>query len=131
VRVFAEASQTPVMVMEELPQYTSTSVTNMAEHLAPELIQRHSPQRFEELRRRSFSSTTLRSGPRKDDSAAKPPGTAYRSILGRRGGSGSPARSGSRLVNHTGSIYRSTRWKPCRDEIQALPPQSPIANDQA
>jgi hypothetical protein len=27
--------------MGELPQNTSTSVTNMAEYLAPELIQRH------------------------------------------------------------------------------------------
>ena len=49
MRVFEEASQTPVMVMGELPQNTSTSVTNMAEYLAPELIQRHFPQRFEEL----------------------------------------------------------------------------------
>jgi hypothetical protein len=48
VRVFEEAGQTPVMVMGELPQNTSTSVTNMAEYLAPELIQRHFPQRFEE-----------------------------------------------------------------------------------
>jgi len=31
VRVFEEASQTPVIVMGELPQNTSTSVTNMAE----------------------------------------------------------------------------------------------------
>ena len=36
-------------MMGELPQNTSTSVTNMAEYLAPELIQRHFPQRFEEL----------------------------------------------------------------------------------
>ena len=46
---FEEANQTPVTVMGELPQNTSTSVTNMAEYLAPELIQRHFPQRFEEL----------------------------------------------------------------------------------
>jgi hypothetical protein len=37
------------MVMGELPQTTSTSVTTMAEYLAPELIQRHFPQRFEAL----------------------------------------------------------------------------------
>jgi hypothetical protein len=49
VRVFEEAGQTPVIVMSELPQNTSTSVTNMAEYLAPELIQRHFPRRFEEL----------------------------------------------------------------------------------
>ncbi len=49
MRVFEEAGQTPVIVMGELPQNTSTSVTNMAEYLAPELIQRHFPRRFEEL----------------------------------------------------------------------------------
>ena len=49
VRVFEEVGQTPVIVMGELPQNTSTSVTNMAEYLAPELIQRHFPHRFEEL----------------------------------------------------------------------------------
>ncbi len=49
VRVFAEDGQTPVIVMSELPQNTSTSVTNMAEYLAPELIKRHVPHRFEEL----------------------------------------------------------------------------------
>jgi hypothetical protein len=48
VRVFYEDGQTPVIVMSELPQNTSTSVTNMAELLAPELIQRHFRHRFEE-----------------------------------------------------------------------------------
>ena len=38
VRVFEETGQPPVIVMGELPQNTSTSVTNMAEYLAPELI---------------------------------------------------------------------------------------------
>ncbi len=38
-----------VILTGELPQHTSTSVTNMAEHLAPKLIQRHFPHRFEEL----------------------------------------------------------------------------------
>ena len=33
----------PSLVMGELPQNTSTSVTTMAEYLAPELIQRHFP----------------------------------------------------------------------------------------
>jgi hypothetical protein len=49
VRVFEDARQTPVMVMGELSQPTSTSVTTMAKYLAPELIQRHVPQRFEAL----------------------------------------------------------------------------------
>ena len=48
VRVFEDEGQTPVIVMSELPQNTSTSVTNMAELLAPELIQRHFRHRFEE-----------------------------------------------------------------------------------
>lgn len=47
VRVFGEEGQAPVIVMGELSQNTSTSVTNMAEYLAPELIQRHFPQRFD------------------------------------------------------------------------------------
>jgi hypothetical protein len=49
VRVFEEAGQTPVIVMSELPQNRSTSVTNLAEYLAPGLIRRHFPHRFEEL----------------------------------------------------------------------------------
>jgi hypothetical protein len=47
VRVFEEEGQTPVIVMSELPQNRSTSVTNMAELLAAELIQQHFPQRFD------------------------------------------------------------------------------------
>ena len=49
VRVFEEDGQTPVIVMSEIPHNVSTSITNMAELLAPELIQRHFPHRFEEL----------------------------------------------------------------------------------
>ena len=41
VRVFEEAGRTPVIVMGELPRITPTSVTNMAEYLAPGLIQCH------------------------------------------------------------------------------------------
>jgi hypothetical protein len=47
VRVFEEEGQTPVIVMAEHPDNPSTSVTNMAELLAAELIQRHFPQRFD------------------------------------------------------------------------------------
>jgi len=43
VSVFEEEGQPPVIVMGELPQNISTSVTNMAEFLAPELTQRHFP----------------------------------------------------------------------------------------
>jgi hypothetical protein len=47
VRVFEEEGQTPVIVMAEHPRNESTSVTNMAELLAAELIQQHFPQRFD------------------------------------------------------------------------------------
>jgi hypothetical protein len=47
VRVFAEEGQTPVIVMSEHPANPSTSVTNMAELLAAELIQQHFPGRFD------------------------------------------------------------------------------------
>jgi hypothetical protein len=49
VRVFEEAGRSPIIVMSELPQNTSMSVTNMAELLAPELIQRHFLHRFAEV----------------------------------------------------------------------------------
>jgi hypothetical protein len=38
----------PILI-GELPHNTSSSATNMAEYLAPALIQRYCPQRFEEL----------------------------------------------------------------------------------
>ena len=47
VRVFEDAGQTPVIVMAEHPDNPSTSVTNMAELLAAELIRKHFPQRFD------------------------------------------------------------------------------------
>lgn len=47
VRVFEEEGQTPVIVMGEHPDNPSTSVTNMAELLAAELIQKHFRERFD------------------------------------------------------------------------------------
>jgi hypothetical protein len=47
VRVFEEEGQTPVIVMSEHADNPSTSVTNMAELLAAELIQQHFSQRFD------------------------------------------------------------------------------------
>jgi hypothetical protein len=47
VRAFEEEWQTPVIVMGEHPANPSTSVTNMAKLLASELIQQHSPERFD------------------------------------------------------------------------------------
>jgi hypothetical protein len=49
VRVFEDEGKTPVIVIGELPQNTSSSVTNMAEYLAPELVQRHFPHCFEAI----------------------------------------------------------------------------------
>lgn len=53
VRVFEEEAPTPDIVMGELPLNRSTSVTNMAEHLAPELIQCHFPTASKQRSRRS------------------------------------------------------------------------------
>ena len=113
VRVFKEASQTPVIVMGELPQNTSTSVTNMAEYLAPELIQRHFPQRFEELPPAIFLEHYVEERTPRDGSVARRPGIGSRFTPGRRGASGSPGKNESRLAIHTGSTCRSTRSKPC------------------
>jgi hypothetical protein len=51
VRVFERAAEMPVIVCTELPDNPSTSVTNMAEILAAELIARHFPQRFDDAAR--------------------------------------------------------------------------------
>src|SRR4051812_44274754 len=56
----------PVMVMGELPQSTSPSVTTMAEDLAPELIQRHVPPCVATLPGRSFWSIPWTSAPQGD-----------------------------------------------------------------
>jgi hypothetical protein len=47
VRLFEGTGQVPVVLVSELAENTSTSVTNMAEYLAAELIARHFPARFE------------------------------------------------------------------------------------
>ena len=134
MRVFEDARQTPVIVMGELPQTTSTAVTNMAEYLAPELIQRHFPQRFEEL-----------------------PPAIFLGALCRRAHATGTARSqgdlGSALTFHSWAPRRvwlsgqerlsfgDPHWEHLpeheveallgREEMQALPPPVPIANDQA
>jgi hypothetical protein len=51
VRFFERAAETSVIVCTELPDNPSTSVTNMAEILAAELIARHFPQRFDDAAR--------------------------------------------------------------------------------
>jgi len=47
VRVFEEPGEAPVIVLGELPGNPSTSVTNMAEFWAAELVRAHFPQRFD------------------------------------------------------------------------------------
>jgi hypothetical protein len=49
VRVFVEDGKIPVMILSELPANVSTSITNMAEFLVPEVIRHYLPQRFEEI----------------------------------------------------------------------------------
>jgi len=47
VRIFQAPDATPVIVCTELPENTNTSVTNMMEYLAAELIAKHFPDRFD------------------------------------------------------------------------------------
>lgn len=132
VRVFEEDGQTPVIVMSELPQNTSTSVTNMAELLAPELIQRHFRHRFEE----------------------DPPAIFLEHYVEERTPQGRLGRKATwdRLSFHSWTPRRvwlsgqerisfgDPHWEHLpehdvetllgREEMQALPPQVPIANDQ-
>ena len=48
IRVYEQSGTPPVVIATELPENEGTSVTNMAEYLAAEIIQQHFPQRFEE-----------------------------------------------------------------------------------
>ncbi|MGH2411813.1 MAG: hypothetical protein ACRDGS_15840 [Chloroflexota bacterium] len=47
IRVFEEEDRPPVVLCSELPENANTSVTNMAEYLAAEIIRAHFPQRFD------------------------------------------------------------------------------------
>ncbi len=49
VRVFVEDGKIPVMILSELPTNVSTSITNMAEYLVPDILRRYLPERFEEI----------------------------------------------------------------------------------
>jgi hypothetical protein len=48
LRIFRENGMIPVVVLSELPANVSTSVTNMAEFLVPDILRRYLPERFEE-----------------------------------------------------------------------------------
>jgi len=47
IRIFAAPDHVPVVVATELAENPGTSITNMAEELAAEVIARHFPERFE------------------------------------------------------------------------------------
>jgi len=47
IRVYEEENRPPVVLCSELPENTNTSITNMAEYLATEIIRAHFPHRFE------------------------------------------------------------------------------------
>ncbi len=133
IRIYQEDGQDSVVICSQLPENKNTSVTNMAEYLAPELIQRHFPQRFEELPPAIFL----------EHSAAE------RTPAGRLGRkptwdqlsfhSWAPRRvwlSGQERLS-----FGDPHWEHLpeheveallgREEMRALPPQVPIANDQA
>ena len=48
IRIYQPENQTPAVICSDLPENENTSITNMAEFLAAEIIQRHFPHRFEE-----------------------------------------------------------------------------------
>jgi hypothetical protein len=48
IRVYQGAGRIPVIVASELPDNPNTSITNMAEYLAPEILIKHFPERLEE-----------------------------------------------------------------------------------
>ena len=48
VRVFEQTGKVPIIIVTELPENTNTSITNMCEYLAYEIIRAHFPERFEE-----------------------------------------------------------------------------------
>ncbi len=48
IRVFEVRDRPPVIVATEIPENESTSITNLAEYLAAEVIARYFPQRFDD-----------------------------------------------------------------------------------
>jgi hypothetical protein len=121
----------PILVVE-LPQNTSTSVTNMAEYLAPALIQRHFSQRFEELPPAIFLEHYVEERTPEGGLGRKP--TWDRLTFHSR----APRRvwlSGQERI-----AFGDPHWEHLpahevealigREEMQALPPEVSIANDQ-
>jgi hypothetical protein len=110
VRVFAEEGQTPAIVMSEHPQNPSTSVTNMAELLAAELIQKHFPERFDynppAILLEHYPGSTARGG----ESLGSQPGTGCHFTPGRRGACGLEDGNGWPSGSPIGRAYRSMKW---------------------
>ena len=48
VRIFEQAGKVPIIIVTELTENTNTSITNLCEYLACEIIRAHFPERFEE-----------------------------------------------------------------------------------
>jgi hypothetical protein len=122
----------PILI-GELPHNTSTSATNMAEYLAPELIQRHFPQRFEELPPAVFLEHSVEE--------CTPAGRLGRKATWDRltFHSWAPRRvwlSGQERISfgdpHCEHLpEHEVEVLLGREEMQTLLPQVPIANDQA
>lgn len=47
IRIFERSDAIPVVIATELAENTGTSITNMAEYLAAEIVSHHFPERFE------------------------------------------------------------------------------------
>ncbi len=47
IRIYEQTGATPVVIASELAENTGTSITNMEEYLAAEIISHHFPERFE------------------------------------------------------------------------------------
>ena len=119
--------------MDELPQNTSTLVTNMAESLALELIQRHVPQRFEELPPAIFLEHYVEE--------RTPQGRLGRKATWDQLSFHSWAPRRVWLSGQERIAFGDPQWEHLpeheveallgRDEMQALLPQIPTANDQA
>lgn len=48
VRIFEGEDRPPVVLVSQLPETRNTSITNLAEYLAAEIVAKHFPERFEE-----------------------------------------------------------------------------------
>jgi hypothetical protein len=122
----------PILI-GELPHNTSSSATNMAEYLAPELIQRHFPHRFEELPPAIFLEHDVEERTPVGRLGRKPTWDqlSFHSWVPRR-----VWLSGQERI-----AFGDPHWEHLpeheveallgRGEMQALPPPVPIANDQA